>query len=85
MPSALPRSPVHDVTQWCPASANSRSQGVFVLPAYAVLNASLFYEYAKFRFAIKSDNLTNQHYWIGYSTVNPQRLRSVIASVAIKF
>ena len=64
---------------------NSRSQGVFILPAYTVVNASIFYEYAKFRFAIKSDNLTNQHYWIGYSTVNPQRLRSVMASIAVKF
>jgi len=64
---------------------NSRSQGVFTLPAYTVLNASVSYEYSKFRFAIKSDNLTNEHYWIGYSTVNPQRLRSVIASIAVKF
>lgn len=64
---------------------NSRSQGVFILPAYTVLNASVSYEYSKFRFAIKSDNLTNEHYWIGYSSVNPQRLRSIIASIAVKF
>ena len=64
---------------------NSRSQGVFTLPAYTVLNASVSYEYSKFRFAVKTDNLTNEHYWIGYSSVNPQRLRSVIASIAVKF
>ena len=64
---------------------NSRSLGVFILPAYTVLNASVFYEYSRFRFAIKSDNLTDKKYWIGYTTVNPQKLRSVIASVAIKF
>lgn len=64
---------------------NSRSQGTFTLPAYTVLNASIFYEYSRFRFAIKSDNLTDKKYWIGYESVNPQRLRSVIASVAIKF
>jgi iron complex outermembrane receptor protein len=64
---------------------NNISQGVFTLPAYTVLNASVFYEYLKFRFAVKSDNFTNQKYWIGYTTVNPQKLRSVIASFSFKF
>lgn len=64
---------------------NSKSIGTFILPAYAVLNASVFYEYAKFRFGVKSDNLTDKKYWIGYTTVNPQKLRSVMASIAFKF
>ncbi len=64
---------------------NSISQGVFILPAYTVLNASAFYEHRKFRLAAKVDNLTNQHYWIGYTTMNPQKLRSVVGSVAYKF
>jgi len=64
---------------------NSVSQGVFILPAYTVLNASLFYDYYRFRFTIKSDNLTDKKYWTGYSSMNPQKLRSVIASVAFKF
>ena len=64
---------------------NSVSQGVFTLPAYTVLNASLYYDYSRFRFTIKSDNLGNQKYWIGYTTVNPQKLRSVVASIAFKF
>jgi iron complex outermembrane receptor protein len=64
---------------------NNISQGVFTLPAYTVLNASVFYEYLKFRFAVKSDNFTNQKYWIGYTTVNPQKLRSVVASFSFKF
>lgn len=64
---------------------NSRSQGIFILPAYTVLNASVSYEISKFRFAVKSDNLTNKHYWNGYESVNPQRLRSVVASVAVRF
>lgn len=64
---------------------NSVSQGVFILPAYTILNASVFYEYAKFRFTLKTDNLTNKKYWIGYTTVNPQKLRSVTASIAFKF
>jgi len=64
---------------------NNISQGVFILPAYTVLNASVFYEYSKFRFAVKSDNFTNQKYWTGYTTVNPQKLRSVVGSISFKF
>jgi len=64
---------------------NSVSQGVFSLPAYTVLNASLFYDFYRFRFAVKSDNLTDKKYWTGYTTMNPQKLRSVVASVAFKF
>jgi len=64
---------------------NSVSQGVFMLPAYTILGASLFYDYSKFRFTVKADNLTDQHYWVGYTTVNPQPLRSVKAGIAFKF
>ena len=64
---------------------NSASQGVFVLPAYTVLNASVFYDQPKFRLSAKVDNLTDQKYWIGYTTMNAQKLRSIIGSVAYKF
>ncbi|HVU99139.1 MAG TPA: TonB-dependent receptor [Puia sp.] len=64
---------------------NSVSQGAFILPAYTILSASLFYDYAKFRFTVKADNLTDQHSWVGYTTVNPQPLRSVKAGIAFKF
>jgi iron complex outermembrane receptor protein len=64
---------------------NSLSQGVFILPAYTVLNASIFYDYSRFRFTVKSDNLADKKYWTGYTTVNPQKLRSVVASIALKF
>ncbi|SFQ68745.1 TonB-dependent receptor [Hymenobacter arizonensis] len=58
---------------------------VFTLPAYTVLNASIFYDQPKYRLAAKVDNLTDQQYWIGYTTMNPQKLRSIIGSVAYKF
>ncbi|HEX8507398.1 MAG TPA: TonB-dependent receptor [Hymenobacter sp.] len=58
---------------------------VFTLPAYTVLNASVFYDQPKFRLAAKVDNLTDQKYWIGYTTMNAQKLRSIIGSVAYKF
>jgi iron complex outermembrane receptor protein len=64
---------------------NSVSLGEFILPAYTVLNASAFYDQRKFRISAKVDNLTNQQYWIGYTTMNPQKLRNIIGSIAYKF
>jgi iron complex outermembrane receptor protein len=59
--------------------------GVFTLPAYTVLNASVFFDRPKYRVSAKVDNLTNQQYWIGYTTMNAQKLRSFVGSVAYKF
>ncbi|HTJ51527.1 MAG TPA: TonB-dependent receptor [Cyclobacteriaceae bacterium] len=64
---------------------NSTTMGVFTLPAYTILNATVFYDHTKFRAGIKVDNLTNQEYWIGYTTMNPQKLRSITGSLTIKF
>lgn len=64
---------------------NSISLGEFILPAYTVLNASAFYEQPRYRISAKVDNFTNQRYWIGYTTMDAQPLRSVAASVAYKF
>ncbi|WP_254244116.1 TonB-dependent receptor [Hymenobacter sp. BRD128] len=61
------------------------TSSVFILPAYTVLNASVFYDRPRYRLSVKADNLTNTHYWIGYSTINPQKLRSLIGQVALKF
>jgi iron complex outermembrane receptor protein len=58
----------------------------FILPAYTLLNASAFWDYDKhIRFAVKADNFTNKQYFIGYSTANPQQLRSFIGTIAYKF
>jgi iron complex outermembrane receptor protein len=64
---------------------NSKSTGTFILPEYTILNASVFYDQPKFRISVKIDNLTNQKYWVGYTTVNPQKLRNFGASIAFKF
>lgn len=58
---------------------------VFILPSYTVLNASVFYDQPKYRISAKVDNLTDKQYWTGYTTMNPQKLRSIIGSVAYKF
>ncbi|QNH61986.1 TonB-dependent receptor [Hymenobacter sediminicola] len=58
---------------------------VFTLPSYTVLNASVFFDQPKYRLSAKVDNLTDKQYWTGYTTMNPQKLRSIIGSVAYKF
>jgi iron complex outermembrane receptor protein len=64
---------------------NSKNLGTFILPEYTVLNASVFYDQPKFRLSVKLDNLTNQKYWVGYSSLIPQKLRNFGASIAFKF
>lgn len=64
---------------------NNRLSGEFVLPAYTVLNASAFYDIKKARISAKVDNLTNEKYWIGYGTMNPQRPTNFAVSLAYKF
>lgn len=59
--------------------------GHFILPEYFVLNANAFYDAKKFRISAKVDNLTNQKYWIGYATANPQQLVNATASLTYKF
>lgn len=61
------------------------ADGVFSLPAYIVLNANAYYDAKKFRIGVKVDNFTNQHYWIGYTTANPQRLINAVGTLTYKF
>jgi iron complex outermembrane receptor protein len=64
---------------------NSEYYGVFTLPEYVVLNATVFYDQPKYRIGLKVNNLTNKEYWIGYTTMNPQTLRSIVGSISFKF
>ncbi|HEY1194883.1 TonB-dependent receptor domain-containing protein, partial [Flavobacterium sp.] len=59
------------------------SSNDIVIPGVHLLNASVFYEQARYRFAIKADNLTNEVYWGDF--LNPQAPRTIKASLAIKF
>lgn len=63
---------------------NSVSQGKFTLPSYTVLNSNIFYARAKYRFGASVNNLTDKHYYTGYTTVNPQRLRQFVLSASYK-
>lgn len=57
----------------------------FTLPKYFVLNANAFYDAKKFRIGVKVDNFTNEHYWTGYTTANPQKLINALGTVTYKF
>ncbi|SEW24968.1 TonB-dependent receptor [Chitinophaga arvensicola] len=59
--------------------------GVFYLPSYALLNAGVFYNAKHFRVSFNVNNITNEVYYTGYWSVNPQKPRNFVGSVAFKF
>ncbi len=66
-------------------ASDNNVTGNFILPKYFVLNANAFYDAKKFRIGVKVDNFTNEHYWTGYSTANPQKLINALGTVTYKF
>ncbi|WP_444660168.1 TonB-dependent siderophore receptor [Flavobacterium columnare] len=64
---------------------NSTINGTFSLPDYTVLNSALSYNNDKFNISLKVNNLLNERYYTGWSTVSPQKLRSLIAGLTYKF
>ncbi len=55
----------------------------FVLPAYTLVNATVFYDQPKYRLSVKANNLLNEQYWNPVGT--PQKQLNFLASVAFKF
>lgn len=64
---------------------NRSNIGTFKLPAYTIFNAALSYNTEKFNITVKANNLENEKYYTGWSTVSPQNLRSVTAGLTYKF
>lgn len=64
---------------------DSSITGEFDLPSYILLNAGVFYNLAHYRISFNLNNITNKEYYIGYWSVNPQRLRNFSASFSYKF
>lgn len=64
---------------------DSKVTGTFALPAYTVMNATVFYSTRKFRLGLNLNNFTNTEYYTGYSTINPQKPSNLTASIALKF
>lgn len=63
----------------------NRNVGVFTLPSYTILNASAFYNVEKFSVILKLNNITDEEYYNGWSTVNPQAPKNIAASFTYKF
>ncbi|WP_029288561.1 TonB-dependent receptor [Pedobacter sp. R20-19] len=53
------------------------------IPSYTVLNATVSYHQPTWTASVKMNNLSNQKYW--NSDAQPQMLRQIIGSVAMKF
>lgn len=64
---------------------DSKVTGTFTLPAYTILNASVFYDASSFRIALNINNLGDREYFTGYSTINPQKPRNAVVSMAYRF
>lgn len=62
-----------------------KNTGTFTLPDYTILNSALNYNTDKFNITLKVNNLLNEKYYSGWSTVTPQRLRSLIVGLTYKF
>lgn len=64
---------------------NYVSTGNFMLPAYTVANASLFYQAENYRIGIKVNNAFNKEYYKGWSTIAPQTPRALLANITYNF
>jgi iron complex outermembrane receptor protein len=64
---------------------NRITTGSFELPDYTILNTALSYNNDKFNITLKVNNILNEEYFNGWSTVSPQKLRSLTAGLAYKF
>lgn len=67
------------------SSGNSADVQTFSLPSYAVINAALYYDQPKYRLSLKVNNLTDELYFNGYTTINVQAPRTFMGSVSYKF
>lgn len=63
----------------------NRSNGTFTIPAYQVVNVAISYTSSQYLLAFKVNNLTNERYFSGWSTVTPQALRNVALSFNYRF
>lgn len=67
------------------AAINYVSTGKFILPSYTIANSSIFYQAEKYRVSLKVNNLFNKEYYKGWTTINPQSPRAVLANLTYKF
>ncbi|WP_439131394.1 TonB-dependent siderophore receptor [Polaribacter sp.] len=64
---------------------NYQSTGEFILPSYTIANASVFYQADKYRLGLKLNNAFNKEYYKGWTTINPQMPRALLANISYQF
>lgn len=64
---------------------NYASTGDFILPSYTIANASVFYQADKYRIGLKLNNAFNKEYYKGWTTINPQMPRALLANISYQF
>ncbi|MCH3885944.1 TonB-dependent receptor [Tenacibaculum aquimarinum] len=67
------------------SAINYTSTGDFILPSYTIANSSIFYQAEKYRVSLKVNNLFDKEYYKGWTTINPQSPRAVLANFTYKF
>ncbi len=64
---------------------NRTGIGTFTLPEYTVANAMIGYHPENYSISLKLDNIGNTRYYSGWSTVTPQRLRTLSLALGFNF
>ncbi|GAL76024.1 ferrichrome-iron receptor [Nonlabens ulvanivorans] len=64
---------------------NYASTGDFILPSYTIVNASVFYQADHYRVVLKLNNAFNKEYYKGWTTINPQMPRALLANISYRF
>ncbi|MEO9513121.1 MAG: TonB-dependent receptor [Flavobacteriaceae bacterium] len=64
---------------------NYVSTGEFVLPSYTIANASVFYQANNYSIGLKLNNAFNKEYYKGWTTINPQQPRALLANISYQF
>lgn len=64
---------------------NRTGIGTFTLPEYTVANAMIGYHPENYSISLKMDNIGNTRYYSGWSTVTPQRLRTLSLALGFNF
>ncbi|PWJ57180.1 iron complex outermembrane receptor protein [Dyadobacter jejuensis] len=64
---------------------NYASTNEFILPAYTIANASLFYRASNYHIGLKLNNAFNKEYYKGWTTITPQTPRAILANITYNF
>lgn len=64
---------------------NRKGIGTFAIPSYTVMNGVISYSGNNYDINLKVDNIANVKYFSGWSTVTPQKMRSVSLGLNYRF